>query len=150
MALFGELKRYRDERDALIQHRHNRDSLLERLNETTAGLKRNSQEYQIAVGDYFATIDIVDAEIAEIETAQTLRRAGQWRILTPQRPYKEDEDNDFWEWHGVHGRYYLTEEAMRRVRREVYEEREMRMKPWLTWLAVLISVISLAISVLKS
>lgn len=49
----------------------------------------------------------------------------------------------------VHGRYYLTEEATRRIRRDVYNEREMLMKPWLTWLAVLISVISLVVSVLK-
>lgn len=149
MGWLGDLKRFRDDRDKLIQLRHQRERHLERLNETTAGLKRNSNDYQIAVSDYFNTVDLVDAEIAKIETAQTLRRAEQWRIPIPQRPYKRDEDTDFWEWHAVHGRYYLTEEAMRRVRRDVYEEREMWLKPWLSWLAVLISVVSLAVSVLK-
>ncbi|RWL49681.1 hypothetical protein [Mesorhizobium sp.] len=132
MAWVGDLKRYQDDRDTLIKLRHQRDRHLESLNETTAGLKRNSEEYQIAVSDYFSSVDLIDAEIAEIETAQMLRRAEQWRIPTPQRPYKEAEDTDFWEWHAVHGRYYLTEEATRRIRRDVYNEREMLMKPWLT------------------
>ncbi|TGQ12132.1 MULTISPECIES: hypothetical protein [unclassified Mesorhizobium] len=149
MNWFGDLRQCCVDRKMLTELRLERDRHLQTLHETIDGLKQNSDEYRIAVADYFASVDVVEARMAEIETAQTLRRAEKWRIPTPQRPYKEDEHTDFWQWHAVHGRYYVTDEAMRRVRREVYEEREMFLKPWLTWFAVLISVISLAVSALK-
>lgn len=112
-------------------------------------MKRRSHEYQEAISEFFHDLDEISSEIAEIETKQMLRRAKKWRIPVPPRPFRDKEISDSWEWHDVHAMFYLKDTAISRIRKEVYQEWEMWSKPWLSWMAILISVTSLAVSVFK-
>lgn len=149
MGWIKSISRYRDERDQLIQYRHFREKLESDFKAATENLRPRDEDYQFRVGEFFAELDSVNAEIAEIETAQMKRRAGIWRIPIPGRPREDGAEDEFWTWHDVHGRYYISERGMRQLRRDIHEEWEMWWKPWLSWLALGVSLFSLAISIFK-
>ncbi|MFI0843522.1 hypothetical protein [Mesorhizobium sp. IMUNJ 23232] len=148
MGWLESLLRYRNERDELIRLRHGLEYNNATFKEKTADLSKRSQEYRDAVNEGANEHYLMSAEIAEIETAQMLRKAARWRIHVPLRPTNED-DTEMWEWNVIHGRHYLSEKAMMQIRRDAYQEFEMRSKPWLSWMAILISIISLVVSVLR-
>lgn len=139
----------RMDRQKIIQLRHEMNNLHARLNEKLEGLRPRDEEYQYHVADVFSDMDIVQADIAELETKHLQQRASYWRVPIPQRPYKRQDDNDFWEWHDPHGRYYLSEMGMRYLRKEVHNEWEMWSKPWLSFFALGVSLLSLVISILR-
>jgi hypothetical protein len=149
MGWLKNLKRFRDERHQLIQLRHGIDRAEQSFREKVEGLKHADEEYQYHLGEFFHELDMLRAEIGEIETAQMQRSASEWRVPIPARPFRKEEATDLWEWHDPHERYYLSENGLSRLRREVYQEWEMWSKPWLSWAAIAISLFSLAISVLK-
>lgn len=73
MGLIGDLLRYRDERHQIIQLWHHLEHLQERFKERTAGVRARSDEFQLALADYGADLELTLADIAELETRQTLR-----------------------------------------------------------------------------
>lgn len=150
MGWLAEMVKYRDERLELVQLRYAIEDSFARFSEQTAGLRKRSDEYQKLLAEYSHFGDDTYAQISRIETAQAMRRARHWRVPVPQQPLGEDQESETWEWHSAHGRYYLTDTAISRLRREAYQEWEMWSKPWLSWGAILISVTSLVISVLRS
>lgn len=137
-----------EERYRLIQLRHEMDRLSNSLRNETKGLQSSSEEFGRLLGDFSNSIDLVVAEISEIETGQMLRRVEQWKIPLEPRPYS-DASTEAWEWNRIHGRHYLTPLAMSRIRREAYQEWEMMTKPYLAWAAIAISIVSLIVSVFK-
>lgn len=150
MEWFQEIWRYGDERQRLIQLKHQLTDLSEQMRRTTSGLKTRSEAFQSAISEYGYEADLILSEIAEIETGQALRRAEKWRVPIPKRPFSEyGQDTDFWEWSSAHGRYYLTDFGLREVRKMVHDEREMMSRPVLSWAALGISVISLIVAALK-
>lgn len=149
MEWYSRLKRYRDERHALVQLGHKVDHLRSELGRKTKGIDPRSEDYNGLVSEYFFDLDVLMAEIAHIETVKMIRRAGRWRIPVPQRPLRDDQEDEYWEWHSQLGRYYLSEKGASRLRREVYQESEMFWKPWLSWCAIAISIVSLGISVFR-
>ncbi|MGO7077939.1 hypothetical protein ACCT03_29580 [Rhizobium johnstonii] len=149
MGWLADLKHYRDARDALIQLRHAANRLEEELSEATVGLQAHEEEFQYRLAEYFNNMETVSAEAAEIETDRIRRRAEYWQVPMPMRPYKSGESNEFWEWHDPHHRYYISDKGHSQLRRDIHQEWEMWWKPWLSWGAVAISVLSLVISILK-
>lgn len=145
MGWFSDLKEYRDDRHALIQAHHQREAIAKRWREERPANKR-SDEYQKFLSDIAFEDEGVQAEIAEIETRQMLRRAARWRVPIPLRPYKEDEGNEWWDLHRMHGTYYLTDRGLSHLRREAYQEWEMWTKPWLSIIAVAISMASFGLA----
>ncbi|TBB05136.1 hypothetical protein ELH55_01490 [Rhizobium ruizarguesonis] len=141
------LKRYRDERDTLIQLRHDVGHLEDELFESTRGV--SAEDYQYRLADYFHQMETLTAAIAEIETNRVRRRADYWRVPMPLRPYKVGESDEFWEWHDPHQRYYISDKGHSQLRREIHQEWEMWSKPWLSMVAIGISSLSLAISLIK-
>jgi len=140
----------RMDRQRIIQLRHDIDHLHDCLSKKTEGLRPRDQEYQHHVAEFFADLDCIRADIAELETKHMKQRATYWRVPIPQRPYKREEESEYWEWHDPHGAFYLSENGMKRLRREVHHDWEMWSKPWLSFMAVGISLLSLLISVLGS
>lgn len=115
-------------------------------------LIRNSDEWNLVYGEYDNDRDLLQSEIDEIETANSIRRAKAWGVPIPPRPIWSEEpvyDDNYWDWSRVHGKYYLNAEGKALLRREAYAEMEMFYKPWLTWAALAISIISLVFSILK-
>lgn len=112
-------------------------------------LRRGSDEYEKLYWDHDNNRQLTEAEIDAIETKKAIDRAIAWDVPIPPVPRSEDEDDQYWHWCRVHGRYYLTDEGRALLRREAYAEMEMRFKPWLTWLAIGMSATSLIISVVK-
>ncbi|MBY5814304.1 hypothetical protein HFN60_01275 [Rhizobium leguminosarum] len=147
--MLSKLVRYRDERDTLIGLRQSIDDLRDDLSAKTMGLDPRGEEYQNRLADYFTQMEIETAAIAKIETNRIRRRAENWRVPMPLRPYKPQETTEFWEWHAPHHCYYISDKGHSQLRREIHQEWEMWWKPWLSWLAVAISTVSLAISILK-
>ncbi|MAY61553.1 MAG: hypothetical protein CML29_05020 [Rhizobiales bacterium] len=150
MSLIRNLRRYRDERHRLIQLGYEIEQNEREYREKSAGLKRNSEEYQKLLFDLHGERQLIDAQIAQIETEQVIRKANFWRVPIPRYPSNEDQRDENWDWHSVYGRHFLSVKAVRDIRREVYEEREMWTRPFLSWGAIVISLVSLAIAFLKT
>jgi hypothetical protein len=144
------LKARADERNDLIQLKHELDALYRRHQQETASLKSDTDEFRNAVFNYACEAGIIIAEIADIETHAMLRRCTYWRVPVPSRPYGDDNEHPYWEWHSEHGRYYLSDVGLKELRRGIHEEWEMWSKPWLSLTAIAISVFSLAVSLLRS
>ncbi|MBP1852724.1 hypothetical protein [Rhizobium halophytocola] len=149
MSWLGDLKRSQRERQELIQLRRDIDDCDKELQRQLEGLKPRDDLYQSRLGAYIHNVGTLEAAVAQIETAQMRRRAERWRIPLPPRPREEAYATDFWEWHDKHGKYYFSEKALSQIRRELYMEWEMWWKPWLSWLAIGISFLSLAIAIFK-
>jgi hypothetical protein len=154
MGIIAEVLRWRDDRHQLSQLRLDlEDAENEYRNKVQEQkLRRGTDAWDRAYFDYDTHTEFVYAQIDEIETRNAIRRAKAWRVPIPQRPISEEPvyDDQYWSWSNPHGRYYLTDKGKLLLRREANIEMEMFFKPWLSWAAVAISVISLTISVLKS
>ncbi len=112
----------------------------------------SAEEWESANSDYFSECDLIQSQIDEIETARIIRRAKAWGVPIPPSPKWSEEpvyDDEYWDWSNIHGKYYLNAKGKALLRREAYTEMEMFYKPWLTWAALAISVISLVFSMLK-
>ncbi|AVA21591.1 hypothetical protein [Rhizobium sp. NXC24] len=153
MGLLSKLLKWRDDRHRLATLRYDLEDVdaAFRTKMQKEKLRRGSDEWQHAYADYDNQRELLDAEIDQIETQNHIRRARAWSVPIPSRPISEDPvyDDKYWIWSRVHGTYYLTDEGKALLRRETYAEIEMRYKPWTTWVAVGISIISLAISIFK-
>lgn len=149
MGWLRDIFKYRDERHELIQRRLDRDEIERHYTEAIAGTNPRDDEHHTLVAEFFHEMDTINAAIAELETAQIKRRAAKWRIPIPKRPYKDDDADDFWEWHYVHGVAYISLKGMSQLRKEIYQEWEMWWKPWLTWVALGLSILSLVFAALK-
>ena len=145
MGWLWHLKRNSDDRQKLVQLQGELDDISKQFRTDTDHLKTNSDEYRAALGAYGNDLGLVIAQIRAIETEQMLRKTTRWRVPVPMRPYNMEE-TEYWEWHQLHGRYYLTDIGLSRLQREVYHEWEMWSKPWLSWTAIAISVVSLIVA----
>ncbi|UXT56948.1 hypothetical protein FY134_04500 [Agrobacterium fabrum] len=144
--------KWRDDRYRIIQLRHEIEHLdnLYYAKLKDKKYRRGSDEAEHLYWNYRNDIDLAEASLDELETAAALKRARKWGVPVPHRPNSEEDENDTWNWSSVHFRHYLSTEGKARLRRQCYAEVEMFYKPWATWLAVGISVLSLAISIFKS
>lgn len=150
MGWWGDLLENNTERQAIVQLNYEIQRLSERYTADTANLKFRSNEWQEVFSRFVHEVDTIGASIAQIETEQMIRRAERWRVPIPMRPYGSEESTEIWIWHAPHARHYLSNVALSKYRREVYQEWEMWSKPWLSWGAIIISVISLIVAVTKS
>lgn len=89
------------------------------------------------------------AAISQIETRRAIVRAGRWQVPLPSQPADVEQDNEFWHWSSKHGKFYLTDAGIAHLRREVFLERDLRTKPWLSWAAIAISLVSLIVVIFK-
>lgn len=147
-----QLKRWRDRgRLKRLRSRLKEDETSFQTKVKTEQLRRGSDEWEEAYRDYENQSELTEGEIEEIETRHYLTRAKAWHVPIPPLPVSEYRvyDDKYWDWHRVHGRYYLSADGKAYLRRECYAEMEMFFKPWVTWSALGISIISLAFSILK-
>lgn len=99
---------------------------------------------------YYHERATASATISQIETHRAIIRAGRWQVPLPSKPTSTDEDNEFWHWDSMHREFYLTDAGIAHLRREVFLERDLRTKPWLSWAAIAISLVSLIVVIFKS
>ncbi|TXH81188.1 MAG: hypothetical protein E6Q77_08645 [Rhizobium sp.] len=154
MGLISPLLKWRDDRDRLTKLRFDLEDAHDEFQKeiTAAKLKHGSEEWERAYAGYDFQCDTIRADIDEIETAALIRRAREWGVPIPPRPFWSEEpvyDDEYWDWSRIHGKYYLSAKGKALLRREAYAEMEMFYKPWLSWAALLISIVSLMFSVLK-
>ena len=149
MNWFAQVGRRAAEKAKVTQLRYDFEAVWEASNRQRAGLRAASDEFRKILHDTVNQSDLIVAEIDEIETAQVERRADRLQIPVPPRPYGSDSGNEYWSYNKAHQRFYLTTEGKYRLRRLIYEEREMRWKPLLTYCAFGLSVASFLWSVMK-
>jgi hypothetical protein len=154
MAWIAEIIRWRDDRHRLAKLRFDLEDVEAAFKKKVeAGkLRRGAEGWDEVYGDFDANSESIHADIDEIETRNHIRRAKAWAVPIPHRPISQEPvyGDKYWVWCRVHGRYYLNDEGKALLRREANVEMEMFYKPWLSWAALGMSVISLTISVLKS
>ena len=151
MAIFKQLRKWSDERIALANANERLEELWSEFvhKQVDRDERRISPEaWESYTSYWFAEYSVIQADIAKVETDRAIKRAGQWEVPFPQKPYGTDEDTEHWKWHPVHATHYLSDEGKMRLRREVYLEMDIRSRPLLTWAALIISVVSLAVSAL--
>jgi|GEM_PF-4716442 len=85
----------------------------------------------------------VYSQIDAIKTARQLRRATRYSVPVPPR-----SEGDDWSWDTTLGKWLLTDVGAQKLRREIAIEVENRQKPWLNWMSLVISGISLAVAVI--
>ncbi|WP_159598750.1 hypothetical protein [Starkeya nomas] len=83
-------------------------------------------------------------ELLTIETRQRIRTAHRWGVPIPPRPYGRDRDQ-YWD-RSRYSEWVLTDEGHKHLRRETAVEVELFAKPWLSWIAIAVSVVSLAVA----
>lgn len=86
---------------------------------------------------------LVYAQIDLIKTRRQIRHAIRYSV--PLAPRSEGED---WTWNTNLGQWLLTDQGAMKLRREIAIEVENRQKPWLNWISLFISGISLAVAVI--
>ncbi|MCV3766558.1 hypothetical protein [Rhizobium sp. TRM95796] len=88
-------------------------------------------------------------EKAEIETRKTLNMAARWKIPVPPKPHDQwgEDENGIWRWSSNFTDYYLTETGHFALRREVYNEIDMRFKPIVSWTTLVVAVLGLVIAI---
>ncbi|NTH50923.1 hypothetical protein G6L09_08045 [Agrobacterium rhizogenes] len=155
MGLISPLLKWRDDRHRLAKLRFDLEDVEDKFRRKleVESLKRGSEKWEKAYADYANDKDQIYAEIDQLETKNLLKRAKVWNVAIPPRPIplpEPDRDDNYWDWCDVHGCYYLSDEGKELLRHKAYSEMEMFYKPWLSWMAVGISVLSLIISVFRS
>lgn len=142
--LIKNIVRWRDERYQIIFAEHEIERLEAEFKPKIEAVRKPPwNDYQSLVSEYLFERNLQQAIIDDIETKRLIRAARRHGIPIPKRPM-ELEDNEFWE-HSQVG-HILTLEGRRRLRHEVALEREMLRKPLVAWAAILISLVSLALS----
>lgn len=149
MGTFAGLLKRREEYNRVVQLRYELRDLYNEFRNATEGLSPGAEDYREKQSAYDNERDLAGAEIDQIQTKHAFQRALYWGIPIPQLPKEHKLENDFWEWNQVHGRFYLTTGAKASIRRQAYQEMEMMMKPWISWGAIAISVVSLIVAVFK-
>lgn len=81
-------------------------------------------------------------EYDRILTVRMLRYATRYGV--PIMPASDNSPH--WEWSDYEGRFLLTTEGLAHFRREIAFERDLRQRPWVNWLGVAISVLSLLVA----
>jgi hypothetical protein len=125
MGLWQRLTVWRDERNALAQHHYDLE-------------EADSADNP---GDVAFYSDLID----QLETRQKRRAAWRYGVPIPPTPSAYESDK-YWNWCLALGEHHLTTEGHAHLRREIAHERELLYKPWMSWLALGISFVSLAIS----
>jgi hypothetical protein len=152
MGIIANVARWNADRYKIIQLRHDlayMDECFEALKRTTR-FKAGSEEARKQYWDHFGERDLTQAELDELQSKRAVERARYWGVPLPQRPTRQREKTEFWDWSTVHGQHYLSEKGKMLLRRECSLEMEMFYKPWATWLAVGISSVALFVAVFKT
>lgn len=149
--LFEKLARSRDDRVRLAELEYEIEDLIKafRAEVERRGLKEGTDAYESAYSGFHNDLDLLHAEINQIQTRRLLARAASWLVPIPPRPRAAEDDTEYWWWCRVHGTHYLTDRGRTHLRREVYQEIDLRYRQVPSWAALAISVISLVVSVLK-
>lgn len=149
--MLARLKQWRDDRYRLIQLNYDRESANQAFDQDVAErmLNPSSDEYGSRYAELAVQLDVIDWEIDRIETRRAVARAIYWQVPLPPRPFKRSDEDEFWLSSSIDGKHYLTEHGKAHLRREIHREWEMWSKPWLSWGAVAISIVSLAVAALK-
>ncbi|MDM9628319.1 hypothetical protein QTL95_20705 [Rhizobium sp. S152] len=155
MSLLKSILRWRDERHLLAQLQFGLEEIdakfIERVKKEK--LQRGSDAWRDAYFDYDSHRQLWEADIDQLQTQRYVRRAKAWEVPIPPHPVPAPDspvcDDEFWSWSQPHGRYYLTYKAQAVLRRDIYAEIEMRYKPWLAWMAITFSALSLIIALIR-
>jgi hypothetical protein len=148
--LFEKLGRWRDERNrisALSYEAQNIRDLHRPLIETAKSVSRDA--FGGAIAEMQFELQIPEYEIDRLETSMRLREARRWGVPLPDRPNSGDSD-DYWDYCYSMGDHVLSVKGHKYLRREIANEREIFQKPFLSWAAICISVVSLVVSALNS
>lgn len=149
MGAIRRIRKWRDRRHELIQLRHQLEALDRDFIENSKDLSPQSEEFEALHQSYRAENDVLSAGVRSIQTMIAIERALRWRTELPPRPELPDLDNEHWGWNTVVGGYHLTSAGMREIRHAVAFEVELFYKPWLSWIALAVSVFSLIVSLAK-
>lgn len=150
MAVFKRLATWRDQRNAIAQLNYRIDDLSNDFRSEVAerNLKRGTDEYEQAYGSFRNEYDLSAAEVEAIETLKMLSSGRRWGVPVPRSPTDDHEDNEYWAWNSIHGRHYLSQNGRRYIRHAVAEEMDILFRPYLSWAAIAISIVSLIVSAL--
>lgn len=82
-------------------------------------------------------------QISIIRSKQVFETALRLGVPIP----RQTDDSPHWEYSAVLGQHHLSDEGLHFLRREIAHERELRHKPVLSWGALAISFVGLALSI---
>ena len=108
---------------------------------------KGTDSYEGLVSEMFSQLDALLHELKQIETRHRLRVARYWGVPIPPWP-DSDKKNQHWE-RSPYRAWVLSDEGHKHLRREIAVEVEIFAKPWLSWGAVVISVVSLVVAAFK-
>ncbi len=138
--------RWRDERNRIAELNYKIEEIEKSYEPHLAATK--AEDEVAYVGTMMEMRDEIEPyrdEIDLIRTNKALRTAVRFGIVTPLR----DEAETFWRWSRAYNKSLLTVEGHQLLRREFALESELSYRPILSWGAFGISLISLAVAMLK-
>lgn len=106
--------------------------------------RTSSQALYDARQDEHFELSLYYDQINLIRTRQLIQAALRLGIPIPRRT----DDHPHWRESYQLGEFYLSDEGQHQLRREIAHERELRHKPILSWGALAVSFVGLAISII--
>lgn len=146
MGLRQRAFRWRDERLAIVELRRQAEATdLSYKPQIEAARQISREAWAEASAARHHEMMIILGQIEQIETKRRLQSAYAYGVPVPSKPSMDDE-SEYWDWYSEMGDHYLSVRGHALLRREIAMERDLYYKPWLSWIAIIISVTGLAIS----
>lgn len=146
MRFWQDVRRWSDERNLLSQTQFEIEDIEKSYSSTLERTWNGSvDDYHSALAELQSQTAHLHGAIDRIRTKQRLRSASKYEVPIPPKA----DDSPLWVFSFAAGGFVLSEEGHKYLRREVGIERDLRHKPWVSWMAVVISLTSLFISVIN-
>ncbi|MER9028192.1 hypothetical protein [Mesorhizobium sp. M0674] len=148
---WNDILLWRDERNKLATLREDLDRTERSFEvEIRSATEAGSSEILFEIKDrrYFE-MRTFEMLIDQIETRRRLRLARRYGVPVPLRP-DVAVDSEYWDWELGLYEHTLSTKGHYLLRREIAAERELVFKPWLSWVAIILSFLSLIIAAAKA
>lgn len=136
---------WNNERYRLIQLSHEIDRIWQRYENSMKQAHRSSASREDIAQVQFeieTETRVLSDEQDKILTGRMLRSATRYGVpITPA-----SDNSTHWQWSNFESRFLLTTEGLAHLRREIALERDIRHRPWVNWIGVGISVLSLLVA----
>lgn len=132
-----------DERNEIARLEYAIEDVRKSFADEIAKAKSSQDLWNLQSAEFQETLVYYD-QISAIRTRQTFETAIRLGIPIPRRT----DESPYWEYSSVLGKHNLSDEGLHHLRREIAHERELRHKPILSWGALAISFVGLALSIL--
>lgn len=141
-----DLLSWRNDRHEIIMLKQKIDDVFAKHDDLFREANTDLDRLKVVASIKVDTKPYVD-RIEHIRSARLLETANRLLITIPENDAMGDAKN--WFWSPEIERFILTRSYQQQLRREIALERELAYKPWLSWMAIGISILGLLVAIFR-